>query len=458
MNIRLPTYLALQRLIGSRCDARYRDFQRLEKLDAVTSSDWKAAKLDVLLRRAVAEIPFYREAIAKPSPSLADFPVLTKETIRTRYFDLMAPAVRAEYEANGGKCPRVYGWLELKTGGSTGVPLATIQQPDFRDINRAARLYEQDLCGFPFGTPYFRLWGSMGDINAMKDSRFHRAMTTLAREHLLNAFRMEDAQMDRYLDRMDRGDIRHLMAYTDAASALARHAKKRGRRIHRLESIMACAGTVTDDIRAELREVFGARVHNKYGSRDAGEMACECDRGGLHELSAAVHLEIVDASDWPCAPGTSGRLLVTCLTNHGFPLIRYEIGDVAAWSGRACPCGRAQPVLERLEGRSVEFVTSANGGYVSPVFIRHIIGVVHNPGFIERFQLEQTNPSAFVLRVETKTLLSEAARAAWWPALERDLKVSLGAAAKLDLQLTDKIPESGSGKFLYVINRVQAFR
>ncbi len=458
MNTHLLTYLNLQRLIGSRCDLHYREFQSLEKADAETSNDWNSAKLESLLRDAAEKIPFYRGVVARKSPALSDFPVLTKETIRARYFDLMSPLLRAEYEANGGKCPQRYGWLEVKTGGSTGVPLAVIHEKDFRDLDRASRIYQQDLCGFPFGTPYFRLWGSMADINAMKDSRLHRTMTALAREELLNAFRMEEAQMDLYLDRIDRSDVRHMMAYTDAAFALARHARRRGREIRPLKSIMACAGTVTDDIRAELREVFGARIHNKYGSRDAGEMAIECERGGLHELSTAIHLEIVDANDRPCAPGVSGRLLVTCLCNFNFPIIRYEIGDVAAWSGRACECGRPQPVLERLEGRCVEFVTRENGDYVSPIFVIHIVGVVHNPGFIERFQLEQTGASEFVLRVETKTPLTDSARNSWWPALERDLKTVFGAGARLDLYLTDRIPESGSGKFLYVINRLGAFR
>lgn len=458
MNPRLFTYLQAQRLLGSRCDRRYRVFAGLERADAAAIARWKATRLSALFTSAVRDVPFFRERL-QADAVLGDFPILTKELIRAHFKELMPPAVRAEYEAHQGRCPRRYGWLEVKTGGSTGTPLAVLHGPDFRDDDRATRLIQHERCGFPFGTPYFRLWGSMHDINQMKDSWKHRAMTRLAGERVLNAFRMEAADLDAHLAALADSGIRFLMAYTDAAYQLALHARQRGGAAPRLDAIMACAGTLTPDIRATLGEEFGARVHNKYGSRDAGEMACDCEQGRLHELSGSVHLEVVDSTGRPCAPGVSGRLLVTCLENAVFPIIRYEIGDVAAWSGEACPCGRGMPVLERLEGRASDFVRSAAGGYVSPVFIRHVIGVVNNPGnFIERFQLEQTERDAFTLRVQTQTAPAGSQRDAWWSALVHDLREVLGREARIELEITPRIPESASGKFLHLINRTGGFR
>lgn len=458
MNLNLLTYLQAQRLLGSHCDLRYRAFAALERADAAAIARWKEERIAGLLARSIRDVPFFRQRMLADA-TLGDFPILTKELIRAHFKELMPPAIRAEYEAHQGRCPRRYGWLEVKTGGSTGTPLAVLHGPDFRDDDRASRLIQHERCGFPFGTPYFRLWGSMHDINQMKDSWKHRAMTRLAGERVLNAFRMEAADLDAHLDTLAASGVRFLMAYTDAAHQLALHARKRAKPAPRLSAIMACAGTLTPEIRATLADVFGARVHNKYGSRDAGEMACDCEQGRLHELSGSVHLEVVDSAGQPCAPGVSGRLLVTCLENAVFPIIRYEIGDVAAWSAEPCRCGRGMPVLDRLEGRASDFVRSAAGGYVSPVFIRHVIGVVHNPGnFIERFQLEQTEAASFILRVQSRSAPEGAQRETWWQALAHDLHEVLGHEAEIALEITPHIPESASGKFLHLINRTGGFR
>lgn len=448
MSLRSFAYRHLQRLIGSRMDRAWRELHAEARLSPEAFAAARDRQLRAALEQARATTPFYRDRAAGLDPgTLSTFPVLDKTTLIGSFRALMSPHLCAEYE--GGK-PRGYGWVEVRSGGTTGTPVAVIHGPDFRDHDRALRMYQMELCGFPFGTPYFRLWGSMRDINQMKDSRAHRVMTALAGERVLNAFQMEAADMDRYLDAMRSSGIRYLMAYIDAAVQLAHHARRRGD-APRLESIMACAGTVTDEARSVLREVFGARVHNKYGSRDAGEIACECAHGGLHILPGVV-VEAVDDAGAACAPGVSGRLLITSLHNRDFPIIRYEIGDVGALSDRLCPCGLPFPLMERLEGRAVEFLRSATGGYISPVYIRHLIGVVHPPAGLVRYQMEQMDARRFILRLEREAGAPGLTEAALAP-LRRDLFAVLGAEAELAIEDVPRIAESASGKFLYILNR-----
>jgi len=376
--------------------------------------------------------------------NLVSFPITGKGQLNARYRDFMSPRLRASYD---GGASRGYDWVEVRSGGTTGVPVAVIHGPDFRDHDRALRMYEMDMCGFPFGTPYFRLWGSMQDINQMRNSTHHRVMSWLAHEKILNAFKMEAADMDRYLDCIQQGDASHMMAYIDAAERLARHASGRGRTV-RLTAIMACAGTVTGSARQVIHQAFGARIHNKYGSRDAGEIACECADGGLH-LLPGVFVEVVDPQGRACAPGESGRLLITCLHNRDFPIIRYEIGDTGALSTDACRCGLPFPCLDRLEGRTTDFLFSTGGGFISPVYIRHLVGVVHPPPGLRRFQLEQTGSSQFILRIERE----HGSPAFDDSLLRRDLLRVVGEHATLDIVQLDRIPESASGKFRYTIRR-----
>ncbi len=445
MDARLHLYLALQRALGSHAGARYRDFLRWETLAPDALRREEASRLAALLTHAVRQVPYYRDRVTGTAPALSDFPILTKAEVRAHFDALADPA------APHG---RGYGALPVKTGGSTGEPTTVIHDAAFRDAGRASRLYSQRLCGFPFGTPYHRLWGSMAEVNQMRDSLAARLTRRLAGETLWNAFRLSDEDCRRFLDDLRRRGARHVMAYVDALDQVARYAEAHGG-APALASIMCCAGTVTEDIRARLVRVFGARVHNKYGSRECSDLVCACEHGGLHVYTPHVVLEIVDDAGAPCPPGRTGRVLVTLVGNRTFPLIRYDIGDCAAWADAApCPCGRPFPRLAALEGRAVEFLRAADGAYVSPVYIRHLIGVVHNPGVIRRFQLTQHDRTRFTLRVEAAG--AEPARAAARALIERDLRAVLGAALNLDWQEVATLPDPPQGKFLYTRNEMPA--
>ncbi len=405
------------------------------------------------MRFAVQNVPYYRERCALHEHlRLEDFPVLTKAAVRDHFRDLMSPEVSAGYE---GRRRAGYSWIEVKTGGSTGQPTTVVHDARLRDYGRAARLYSQRLCGFPFGTPYFRLWGCMKEINQMRDSAACRLTRLLAGERLLNAFRMSEARMREYLAIMGRSRVRHMMAYVDCAAELARFAREMRIPVRPLQSLMACAGTVTPDCRGLIESVFGCKLHNKYGSRECAEIACECRHGRMHIYANHVLLEVVDEQGRAVPPGTAGRILVTLLNNHSFPMIRYEIGDVGALGEGSCPCGSPFPILDRVEGRSSEFLKTRSGAYVSPLLIMHLVGVVHNPGFVRRFQLVQREPTQFDLNLELASDTPDGQLESLGGRLERDLATVFDQACSVRARRVTHIPESSSGKFLYVVSQVR---
>jgi phenylacetate-CoA ligase len=448
MNLHEHAFLFAHDGMGSRLRGHYREFQTMEHWPAERFAATHSERLDGLLRHAIEHVPYYRERVT--APELRAFPVLRKDDLHAHFHGFMEPSLRAEHAR--GK-PRGYSWVEVRTGGSTGTPTVVLHDADFRDWGRASRLYSQALCGFPVGTPHFKLWGSMRDIDQSRDSLPRRAMNALLRVHPLNAFLMDETRMTDYVRQMQASRIRHLMAYVDAAYELARFIERKGIAAPRFESIMACAGTVTEEIRATLTRAFGARVHNKYGSRECADLACECAHGGFHIYASGVHLEVVDDAGQPVAPGTTGRLLVTLLHARRFPIIRYEIGDLGALSEARCPCGSPLPLLARVEGRLSERLTTAAGEYLSPVAIRHLIGVVHNPGSIARFQFIQESADAYTLLLQMDAGWSGADFDALRAKIDAGLRGVLGPGASLAIVRAERIPESASGKFLYIVRR-----
>ena len=446
-------YFASQRALGSRVHEYFHEFLRLERARPQDFRQFQERRLESILEHAAVAVPFYRERVAERRPALRDFPILTKADVRASFSDLMTEELRLEY--TGAKRKAAYSWIAVKTGGSTGVPTTVIHDREYRDRGRAGRLYSRSLCGFPLGTPYFRLWGSMQEINQARTSWKDRAQAYLADEIWLNAFRMEERDILRHISTINSTAPEHMMAYVDAAVELARFAQDRHMNMKPLRGIMSCAGTLTPSARTALQDAFQAQIHNQYGSRDCGGIACECDQGGLHVYGNNLILEVVDDRGDPAPADRSGRLLVTLLGNRLFPLIRYEIGDVGVMDNRDCECGRPFPLLARVEGRTIEFLRSTKGGYVSPVYIRHLIGVVHNPGVVRRFQLVQRSATEFTLKLELEMGASPEGYLETVKLLERDLKAVLGTDAQLHVLKVAEIRSSASGKFLYTINEYQ---
>ncbi len=101
---------------------------------------------------------------------------------------------------------------------------------------------------------------------------------------------------------------------------------------------------------ARLAETLGAPLRRWYGAAEVGVIAASCDRSGdaLHVHADHLIVEVVDGAGRPVPDGAAGRVLITDLHNHAAPYLRHELGDRARFTGRACACGRALPLVELL--------------------------------------------------------------------------------------------------------------
>jgi phenylacetate-CoA ligase len=457
---RRSLYFGLQRAVGSKVGLACQEMQAWERLTPAALEEQVEQALSSTLEEAVVHSPYYRELELRRRPGeraaafLARFPILTRAKIREHFKEMVVDALREEITSPGSVARKRYDWLVVRTGGTVGTPTTVVHDAWGRDWGRATRLLSARLCGLPLGTPYFYLWGSETDLLQTEASLTQRVQQALLGGVPMNAFRSFEADVQQHYEIMRaHPGIDHMMAYVDAAVILALHIRSRGLPPPRLRSVMACAGTVTTEWRQILQETFQAEVFDKYGSRECCDMACECSaHQGLHVYSPNVYVEIVDASDAPCAPGQTGRLLVTMLNNRQFPMIRYEIGDLAAWTppGR-CSCGLAWPRLQSLQGRQDDMLMTEDGTLITSVFIRHFVGVSHNWQIIREWQLEQTGRRRFIFRYVPAIRSGLHANL---EAIRASFRRALGAGIELDMVEVTEIPRSPSGKIRWIINNV----
>ncbi|QVL36388.1 acyl-CoA reductase [Aminirod propionatiphilus] len=140
-----------------------------------------------------------------------------------------------------------------------------------------------------------------------------------------------------------------VMAMSSALLALADAALRRGW-TGSIEKVYFTGEPLPEAGREVMRRVFGCSTLASplYGAVEIGPMGYPCeaitDPTVFHVAEDWCHTEIVD-----------GEIVATTLTRELHPLIRFRIGDRAAWVDGPCPCGRHWPRL-RLLGRTGDYV------------------------------------------------------------------------------------------------------
>jgi phenylacetate-CoA ligase len=154
---------------------------------------------------------------------------------------------------------------------------------------------------------------------------------------------------------------------------------------------------------AAIRDIgcaFEVPILNDYGASEENRLAVECHRGGLHVRADVIHMEILDASG-PCPPGVLGAVVLTTFDTLT-PLVRYLIGDVAEWTGKACDCEFANWPTIRLHGRLKDRLRS-RGRWITTLEIDAAIGA---PNWLDFYRVTQVSTNR--IEVEVIPALGEA--------------------------------------------------
>src|SRR5208283_911354 len=116
----------------------------------------------------------------------------------------------------------------------------------------------------------------------------------------------------------------------------------------------------SEGLRQELQEKLKIIATDNYGLSEVmgPGVAGEClERNGLHINEDHFLVEVVDPETLaPVAPGKTGELVITTLTNEAFPLIRYRTRDLTRLIPEPCPCGRTLARIGKVTGRTDDMI------------------------------------------------------------------------------------------------------
>ena len=154
--------------------------------------------------------------------------------------------------------------------------------------------------------------------------------------------------------------------------------------------------TFTPALRKRVEKAFPSlelRIFDTYACTECLFMAYECDCGRKHVLEDWVILEAVDENNQPVPDGElSTTALLSVLSNHVQPFIRYDIGDRLRFYRDPCACGSPFKSFQ-IEGRQATVVRVGNVT-LSPL----AFDLEHESA--QRVQLVQTSEFVFEVRAE----------------------------------------------------------
>jgi phenylacetate-CoA ligase len=112
----------------------------------------------------------------------------------------------------------------------------------------------------------------------------------------------------------------------------------------------------TESMRKHIENKSGIEAFDIYGLSEiiGPGVACECRRHqGLHIFEDHFYPEIIDSeSGEPLPDGTEGELVLTTLSKHAMPMIRYRTRDITMLLPGRCECGRTLRRMGRIGRRS----------------------------------------------------------------------------------------------------------
>ncbi len=405
----------------------YRDFE----LAGANEIAREAARRQALfLQWATEKSPWYAPHRGK---ALHEFPILEKEQLLAHM-----DQIRTIDEKDG---------IISLTGGTTGASMKVIYHPEDMQERFALKDFFRSRYGYTLGRKV--AWFSGKSIVRPADLASGRVW----REDHINKIRFFSTlnigpqYFEAYWRALQAFKPDYIVGFPSSVLDLCAMAQERGLRYEgRIDTFFPTAETVLPIHRTLIPQMLGCRVVDQYAASEGAPFILQCPEGSLHIHPLTGVFEVVDEA---MQPAREGEILVTSFTTRGTPLIRYRIGDriSLAPDGYRCPCGSCFPVVNRIDGRTADFIWSPENGKVN---LGNISNCTKDAEGIICFQIVQEAPDAVDIAVMANERFTRQQRENFLQAMA----LRLGQSMRINVEVVDQIQREASGKFRIVKNRL----
>lgn len=264
-----------------------------------------------------------------------------------------------------------------------------------------------------------------------------------ARQLMLSGYHVSRATAPAYLAAMRKFEVEWVHGYPSILTLIAQYANEEGLRIDlpRLRIVTTAAENLSTWQREAIHKAFGVSVVEHYGQAEAAANISECKHGRLHVDEDFSAVEFVDNPH----DAQSCRLLGTNWLNPAFPLLRYEIGDLAVPDDASCPCGRPGRIVRSIDGRQEDYLTLPSGVRIGR--LDHIFKDMVN---VREAQFVQSDRQTVTVRIARGVGYTEHDE----ELLLGEMRQRVGTELQVTLEYVDAIPRGPNGKLRFVLSTV----
>jgi len=411
--------------------------------EVIRNRQWKA--VTEIVRHAYETTPFYRdrldEANIRPNTlrSSVDFsqiPLLTKDDLRSSGTEMLSSEFQPEE------------LTRKTTSGSTGISVEVHVDEAAQQWKRGCVLRSDQWSGWKLGERIAAVWGNPDYLKHGWRGRLRNAL--LERRRFLDTLKMDKESMAQFATALERHAPSMLYGHAHSLYLFAEFVKSHGKTSIRPRGIISTAMVLHERERQTIEEVFQCPVTNRYGCEEVSLIACECEQhNGLHVNADGIYVEILRPDGTLADAGEPGRVVVTDLVNRAMPIIRYQVGDMAAMTDRRCPCGRGLPLIEKLHGRVADYVVTPRGDFISGISLtENFAGMI--PG-LAQLQIVQEEVDRFLFRIVKGAEFGPVSI----DRIRELVDERFGAEVAFECEFVDRIMPEPSGKYRFCISKVQ---
>jgi len=401
--------------------------------------EYQIKKLKELVSHTYSNVPYYQTALnkktVKPSQinklsDLSKLPCITRKDIQKNSTNLKA----VSYPNNAFK--------RTMTGGTTGTPLKLyVEKARWLGIHFAFNKIYMDRAQYQWTDKVISLTGITDRY------RYHPFLRTLE----LSSFHTTKKDLDEYFQKITRFKPRFITSYPSALTLFTQYLQN----THKtppstIKAIFLHGETVFNWQRKLIEEFFDCPVFDQYGHREQCAFATTCEKNNQYHVYPEYGIvEIIDEQgNLLTKKGEQGEIIATSLTNNIFPLIRYKTGDIAIIGDETCECGRQHLLLDRLLGRSQEFLLNSKKDRIPVTGLYHVIA--EYASHVKECQLIQERKGEIIITiVKDKGFTENDAKKIIKSFFDRFQDSFI-----IHLEYVTEIERTKQGKYRYIIQKI----
>ena len=423
---------------GGNYQAQEKGYRHRERFSTEDWQHYQHQALQKLLPSCVYQVPYYRETwtyqekAAALACDLSTLPLLEKTPLRQN---------PRQFHRQG---PKPFPQFVFHTSGTTGTPIATTYTlSEHRSIMALREVRSANWAGVSFKQPRATFSGRIIEPNPEEPQAVYR-YNAAEKQVYFSAFHLKPSNAQAYVNALHKHGIVWMTGYTVSFFLLARFILEQNLPVPPLKAIITTSEKLTAEMRTTIEQAYHCPVYEEYSTVENAMFASQCNHGRLHLSPDAGIVEILRQDGSPCDPGEIGEVVTTCLVRSYQPLIRFRLGDLAAWDPEPCSCGRHMPVIKEVVGRLEDVVTGPDGRQL----VRFHGIFVDQPNIIEG-QVIQETLDTFTVKIVPGGSFSQADITD----IQHRMHQRLGSQIIVQVETVAKIPRTESGKFRTVISK-----